>query len=190
MKKVVEIERDPFTVGRDEALDCSINHPTISTHQCTIRFDGIGRFTLEEMGSKNGTYLGESRLLEGRQYPIPSEAFLKFAAVEALFIVDDPKQEEVRARLHQRASRLLVQQRKLTKDQVKQASEVVGAGNIHLGERLLLDTDLRVADWAAATDDAEKSRRVRGGTRNLRVAVAILVIITGVLLTLLSLKSC
>jgi len=48
-------------IGRDPDVSVRIDAPGVSRRHARILAEG-GRFTLEDLGSKNGTYLGETRL--------------------------------------------------------------------------------------------------------------------------------
>jgi FHA domain/Transcriptional regulatory protein, C terminal len=59
-RPVVEGEN---VIGRGEDVSIRVDIAGISRHHARIVASG-GRFTLEDLGSKNGTFLGERRLLE------------------------------------------------------------------------------------------------------------------------------
>ncbi len=56
-----ELNKDIVTIGRDITNDIVINDPEVSRHH--LRFTrGAGGFTLEDLGSTNGTFVGGQRL--------------------------------------------------------------------------------------------------------------------------------
>jgi hypothetical protein len=56
-----DLNKDIITVGRDITNDITINDPEVSRHH--MRFTrGAGGFTLEDLGSTNGTFVNSHRL--------------------------------------------------------------------------------------------------------------------------------
>ena len=60
--KVLVLEKDTITIGRDTHNDIAINDHVISGFHSRITRDREGRFLLEDLDSKNGTYLRGKRL--------------------------------------------------------------------------------------------------------------------------------
>jgi len=65
-----------LTVGRIEENDLQLDDPKVSRHHARIEFDGQ-TFTVTDLNSTNGTFLGESRLLPGVSQPWPPGVTLR-----------------------------------------------------------------------------------------------------------------
>jgi len=64
--------KSSLTIGRTEGNDLRLTDPNVSRHHARIDFDGQN-FTVVDLNSTNGTFLGESRLLPGvRQAWLPN----------------------------------------------------------------------------------------------------------------------
>jgi pSer/pThr/pTyr-binding forkhead associated (FHA) protein len=73
--KKVRVESDWFTVGRGEKNDLSLPHdPMVSTNHARVVREGR-RYWLEDLGSRNGTFVGGVRL-EGRVGIEPGTLFI------------------------------------------------------------------------------------------------------------------
>lgn len=63
--QVYELNKGVVTVGRDITNDIVINDPEVSRHHCRLT-QGVGGFTLEDLGSTNGTFVNGQRLAGAR----------------------------------------------------------------------------------------------------------------------------
>lgn len=63
--QVFELNKDIITVGRDITNDITINDPEVSRHHLRLT-RGAGGFTIEDLGSTNGTFINGQRLSGAR----------------------------------------------------------------------------------------------------------------------------
>ncbi len=53
----------PTIIGRSRSTDLTLRHPLISRHHCEV-FEADGMLMVRDLGSLNGTFLGETRIAE------------------------------------------------------------------------------------------------------------------------------
>ena len=63
--QIYELNKDIITIGRDITNDIVINDPEVSRHHSRMT-RGSGGFTLEDLGSTNGTFVNGQRLTGAR----------------------------------------------------------------------------------------------------------------------------
>jgi pSer/pThr/pTyr-binding forkhead associated (FHA) protein len=63
--QIYELNKDVITLGRDITNDIVINDPEVSRHHCRIT-RSAGGYTLEDLGSTNGTFVSGQRLMGPR----------------------------------------------------------------------------------------------------------------------------
>jgi hypothetical protein len=63
--QVYELNKDIVTLGRDVTNDITINDPEVSRHHCRFTRGG-GGFTMEDLGSTNGSFINGQRLTGAR----------------------------------------------------------------------------------------------------------------------------
>jgi Zn-dependent protease with chaperone function len=86
----IELTTTPIVIGRDPK-ECNLivtaAGGSISRRHCTVRFDGDGTsILLEDLGSKNGTFLNNGRKLEpGMPHPLQSGERFYLAQPDILF---------------------------------------------------------------------------------------------------------
>ncbi len=61
------IDRAVVVLGRDSSCDAVLEDPLVSKRHCTVNIDAEGRFHLEDLGSRNATFLNGKKLSGRRQ---------------------------------------------------------------------------------------------------------------------------
>ena len=59
----------PTVVGRGRDVDVWIGHPSISRRHCQFTLDAEGALVVRDLGSMNGTYVGDERIREAVLMP-------------------------------------------------------------------------------------------------------------------------
>ena len=77
-----DIAKPTITIGRTRRCDVVIDHTTVSRQHATIKLEQ-GQFRLYDLGSTNGTFMGEQRVRE----PVVLEdgATVRFGEMEFIF---------------------------------------------------------------------------------------------------------
>ena len=73
-----------MTIGRGQDSDVMIEHPTVSRQHAAIKLEG-DQFRLYDLGSSNGTFVGEQRVRE--PVTLDDGDRVRFGAVEFVFKV-------------------------------------------------------------------------------------------------------
>jgi len=63
--QIYELNKDIISLGRDITNDIVINDPEVSRHHCRLTRGG-GGYTMEDLGSTNGTFINGQRLTGAR----------------------------------------------------------------------------------------------------------------------------
>jgi len=75
-------------VGRSPRCALPIHEPYVSAQHAVIRWTGE-RWEVKDLGSKNGTFVGEHRIAPGGQHPILAGARLRFGHATQEWILED-----------------------------------------------------------------------------------------------------
>ena len=62
----------PTIIGRSRSTDLTLGHPLVSRHHCEV-FEAEGRLMVRDLGSLNGTYVGDTRIAEQAVAVAPGE---------------------------------------------------------------------------------------------------------------------
>lgn len=77
-----------YLIGRAPACQLRLDDPGVSGHHAELVWDGE-RWKVQDLGSRNGTTLGERALARGERVPLPCNVDLVLAGVVRLRLVDD-----------------------------------------------------------------------------------------------------
>ena len=85
----------PAVIGRSRSTDITLGHPLVSRRHCEV-FESEGLLMLRDLGSLNGTFVGQTRLAE---QPMRIEPGQKFTVGPVTFqaeyqALDGPSQAE------------------------------------------------------------------------------------------------
>ena len=83
-KRIIPLVEGENVLGRDEGVTVRIDAPGISRRHACIRVEGE-RATIEDLGSKNGTYVGEAAAPISGPTPLADETRLRLGRVLLVF---------------------------------------------------------------------------------------------------------
>ena len=185
-RRTVQITAVNFSIGRKRSsiptdVDCSLDHPTVSSKHAAIKFN-LRRFFVEDNGSKNGTFVNGRPLPIMAEREIGTEAHVKFGVVDVLFIVDlDTDLQPLDRSSHVGAADFLVRRRVIKSKQRDAAVRSSQSEGRHIGEYLLLAGLISVENWiealrSVANEKAAKKNAGRSTVVVWRFVVALLIL--------------
>jgi DNA-binding winged helix-turn-helix (wHTH) protein len=83
-KRIVPLVEGDNVLGRDEGVTLRIDVPGVSRRHACIRVEGR-RATIEDLGSKNGTFVGDGQAPIAGRVPLPDGAQFRLGRVLLLF---------------------------------------------------------------------------------------------------------
>lgn len=156
----IPVPRMPAVIGRalggDVAL--ALEDEGVSSRHAQLGFDGLS-FHLEDLGGRNGTFVGAMRLTKGAGVvDLPCDQHVKIGTVDALFVREARMGEAPPPSQHYSAALdVLAQDPSVPKDKLRDARARLQSGG-HPGEHLIVANAIGVAQWCAALEQA----RLRG----------------------------
>lgn len=154
LRKVIELGSKEFVIGRKEGA-LTLNHPRISNPHARIFFEPeLERMFLEDLGSKNGTFLNGELLKPRAPRQLPAEAHLRFGTLDALFLLEKDYDGESLAFERSKAVELLSRLNKTNPTQERRALEEAGKQKLPPGACLVLTGAITAAEWVQALADA------------------------------------
>jgi pSer/pThr/pTyr-binding forkhead associated (FHA) protein len=82
-KQSIRLKEGQNTVGRSTSSDITIENPSISRQHAVLKLQGEA-LTVEDMGSRNGTFVNERRI--ANETEIPPDTELRFGLVNAVIV--------------------------------------------------------------------------------------------------------
>jgi murein DD-endopeptidase MepM/ murein hydrolase activator NlpD len=79
------LDKAVTTLGRMEGNDLVVNHASVSRLHARFLIEG-GQVFLEDLGSSNGTFVGDHAVAKGMRVPVKPGQVLKFGQVQAQFM--------------------------------------------------------------------------------------------------------
>jgi DNA-binding winged helix-turn-helix (wHTH) protein len=83
-KRVIPLVEGDNVLGRDEGVTVRIDAPGVSRRHACIRVEGE-RITIEDLGSKNGTYVGEGEAAIAGPTPLADDTRVRLGRVLLVF---------------------------------------------------------------------------------------------------------
>ncbi len=189
IRRIDDVDQVSWLVGRsDESANCVIEHQSVSGSHARIVFSNR-RFFIEDLGSRNGTYVNGEKLAPSSRMPLEPESSLRFGGVEALFVLDTDKEgRNLDAKPYEKAVDYLVHEGTITRLQAEEVIHAAAEQKRHPGEILLVKGYVRVDQWkdALKKGDLVVVRNVvansGGGLKGLLILVAALLLVLVILL--------
>ena len=63
-RTIIDLVKEQILVGRRKGCDVLLSDPTVSAQHCQLQRTPEGRWTLKDLGSKNGTWLNGVQVTE------------------------------------------------------------------------------------------------------------------------------
>lgn len=61
---IIDLEQDQILVGRHEDCDVVLKHQSVSAHHCQLHRSAEGKWSVKDLGSKNGTWVNGVQVRE------------------------------------------------------------------------------------------------------------------------------
>ena len=168
--KVLKVRGFSLDLGRGDSCQLCLKHPSVSEMHACISWGGDA-FKIEDLGSKNGTVVGEIHIGEGVKVPLKPHTYLKFGELECLFIqvpFNDSWEEQPEAS-SDAATRYLVNKGWISKQQRLDAQKDLRGRASAIAERFITTGVVTPWQWADAYKaaeiwDAESKEGISAGT--------------------------
>ncbi|MEZ4288974.1 MAG: FHA domain-containing protein [Myxococcota bacterium] len=195
IRDIVPLTKAEFVFGRNPGAgaDFVIDHPAISGAHCKV-YCREDRFYVQDLGSKNHTFVDGEMLQPGSPKEIRPEGSLRIGAVETLFVANvDAQGRRLDPKKIRSALDLLETEGRITGLQRDRAEREASGSGSHAGEKLLVNGDLKVDDWIRAYERGDTfhliQKEASKKAARLGLIVVIQFVVIAVLAVLLVLKS-
>ena len=186
--RIVPLDQQEFTIGRSKDSHLRLDNRGVSQSHGLIRFHPKSNtFTLEDVGSANGTLLANAPLSPQSPREIDPDTHLRFGTIEAVFMQGlDSEFHQLTADRHDDAAKLLRSRGKLSAQAIKLATKNAQEQGTSIGEALLLGQHVKPRDWCLAVKDARLAANlaVLSGSRSKAPLVLSLLLVAAVLVAL------
>lgn len=189
IREIVPLTKAEFIFGRNPGAgaDFVLDHPAISGAHCKV-YCRENRFFVQDLGSKNHTFVDGEMLQPGSPKEIQAEHGFRIGAVEALFVANlDTQGRKLDRRKVRAALDLLETEGKISGVQRDRAERDENRGDSHTGEILLKNGDLSVADWVSAYDRGETFHLIQKEAKKKAAKLGVIVVIQFAVIVVLAL---
>lgn len=91
----LETQKKKVSIGRSSENDLVVTHKSISRNHCILEEDRDGKFYLTDLGSSNGSFIGETKLTPNKRTLVTGR-YLTLGRVECEIRVSSPENTEPR----------------------------------------------------------------------------------------------
>ncbi len=182
--RIVPLDELVFTIGRSEKCHLRLENRGVSLDHAFIRFHPTSNtFTLQDVGSANGTFLSNAPLPGGSPRELEPDSHVRFGTIEGVFMQGlDSEFHKLSSDRHADAATLLKSRGKLSVQAIKLGNKSAQEQGTSLGEALLLGQYVTPRDWCLAVKDARLAANLAalsgsGSKKNLLIPLLIVVAI-------------
>lgn len=188
--RIVPLDELVFTIGRSEKSSLQLLNRGVSLDHAFIRFHPTSNtFTLQDVGSANGTLLANAPLPAGSPRELEPDSHVRFGTIEGVFMQGlDSEFHRLPSNRHDDAAKLLKSRGKLSAQTIKLGNKSAEEQGTSLGEALLLGQYVTPRDWCLAVKDARLAANLAAlsGSRSKKNLLIPLFIVVAIALAALA----
>ena len=148
-------------IGRRQvgSVSVAIEDEGVSSQHADLTFDG-GHFWIEDVDSKNGTWVGEAKAAsKPNKLEVKCDRRIRFGTIDVLFVrAAETGERPSPVEPYPEALMRLSKDPNVPQEKLREARTAFDSGR-HPGELLILENAITVAQWCQAVDDALLSIR-------------------------------
>lgn len=189
IREIVPLTKAEFIFGRNPGAgaDFVLDHPAISGAHTKV-YCRENRFYVQDLGSKNHTFVNGEMLQPGAPKEIQAENGFRIGAIEALFVSNlDAQGRKLDKKKVRAALDLLETEGKITGVQRDRADRAAAESSWHAGEHLLENGDLSVGDWVSAYERGETFHLIQKEAGKKAAKLGTLVVVQFAIIVVLTL---